>query len=61
MATRKKQDPSGAEERVKRVLARAIVQAGVERALGETVRLRRDQIIRLEPEGYFEAAKEGMS
>ena len=36
-----------------RVLAKPIEQAGVLREPGETVRLRPDQIARLEPEGYF--------
>ena len=42
--------------RLKRVLARPIIQAGIERQIGETVELRPDQVERLEPEGYFEAA-----
>ena len=41
--------------REKRVLAKAIIQAGVERNAGETVELRPDQIARLEPDGYFES------
>ncbi len=40
-----------------RVLAKPLVQAGIERAPGETVRLRPDQIARLEVEGYFEPVK----
>ena len=43
--------------RVKRVLARPLTQAGIERAIGETVELRPDQIEWLEEGGYFEAAK----
>ncbi len=39
--------------REERILARPLVQAGVERMPGETVRLRPAQIERLEQEGYF--------
>ncbi len=42
------------DTREERVLAKPIVQAGIERASGETVRLRPDQIARLEAEGCFE-------
>ena len=44
------QEDDGREERT---LAKPIEQAGVLREPGETVRLRPDQIARLEPEGYF--------
>lgn len=40
--------------REERVLAKPMIQAGVERRLGEKVLLRPDQISRLEAEGYFE-------
>ena len=40
-----------------RVLAKPLIQAGERREPGETVRLRPDQIERLEGDGYFEAAK----
>lgn len=43
-------------KRIRRKLARPLIQAGVERNPGETVLLRRDQIDRLAPEGYFENA-----
>ena len=55
--------PKPDDGRTPRVLARPLIQAGVERAAGETVRLRPDQVERLEPDGYFEpptgAAKGG--
>lgn len=49
MADRKTRD--GRQERI---LARPMTVAGAALAPGETVRLRPDQIERLEPEGYFE-------
>ena len=42
--------------RIPRVLARPLIQAGALRDAGETVRLRPDQVERLEPEGYLEPA-----
>ena len=44
-----------------RVLAKPLIQAGVRREAGETVRLRPDQIARLEADGYFEAVKTSAS
>ena len=41
-------------EREERTLARPLRVAGVQREPGATVRLRPDQIARLEPDGYFE-------
>ena len=43
--------------RIERTLARELVQGGNLRQPGETVRLRPDQIERLEPGGYFEPAQ----
>lgn len=48
--------PDPDDGRVERTLARDLVQRGALRRPGETVRLRPDQIARLEPDGYFEAA-----
>ena len=42
------------EKRIRRVLAKPLVNRGVELQPGDTVDLRQDQIERLEPEGYFE-------
>ena len=47
--------------RIPRVLARPLVQAGVERAAGETVRLRPDQVERLAPDDYFEPPTPGLA
>ena len=44
-------------ERVERVLAKPMVQGGVEHAAGETVLLRPDQVERLEADGYFAEPK----
>ena len=41
-----------------RTLARALVVAGERKRPGDRVRLRPDQIARLEPEGYFAAPKQ---
>ena len=43
--------------RHERVLARKLRQGGEVREPGTTVRLRQDQIERLEPEGYFAPEK----
>ena len=43
--------------RRERVLARQLRQGGEVREPGATVRLRQDQIARLEPGGYFEPLK----
>lgn len=48
--------PKQNDGRIPRVLARPLVQAGALRAAGETVRLRPDQVERLEPEGCLEPA-----
>ena len=40
--------------REQRMLAKPLVQAGIECNPGDTVRLRPDQIARLEAQGYFE-------
>ena len=45
------------DAREERVLARPMIQAGIERAPGETVRLRPDQIERLQAQGYLAGAK----
>ena len=45
--------------RHERLLAKALVQAGVEKQPGETVSLRADQIARLEAEGCFETVGRG--
>lgn len=44
------------DTRQERVLAKPLIQAGLLRKPGETVRLRPGQIERLEVDGYFEAA-----
>ena len=51
--------PKPDDGRTPRVLARPLVQAGVERAAGETVRLRPDQVERLELDGYLEPPTPG--
>ena len=48
--------PKPDDGRTPRVLARPLIQAGALRAAGETVRLRPEQVERLEPEGYLERA-----
>ncbi len=45
------------DTREERILARPMIQAGIERAPGETVRLRPDQIERLQAQGYLAGAK----
>ena len=45
------------EKRIRRVLAKKLVNRGVELRPGDTVDLRQDQIERLEPDGYFEPVK----
>ena len=57
MTTNDKAPPD--DGRIERVLARELIQANVLRKPGETVRLRPDQIARLEPDGYFEPSKKG--
>lgn len=42
------------ERRIRRVLAKPLVNRGIELQPGDTVDLRQEQIERLEPEGYFE-------
>ena len=49
MTRRRKQTP----QRLDKVLARPIVQAGVLREPGETITLTPAQVERLAPEGYF--------
>ena len=60
MTTRKAKDAQGSDEepkRVERVLARPLIQAGVEHKPGETVSLWPHQAEWLGAEGYFEEAK----
>ncbi len=45
--------------REERVLAKPLIQTGVLKQPGETVRLRPDQIARYGTQGYFEAAGTG--
>ena len=45
------------ERRIRRVLAKPLVNRGVELQPGDTVDLRQEQIERLEPEGHFEPVK----
>ena len=47
---------SETQERVTRILARPLIQAGMKKEPGDEVLLRPDQIERLEPEGYFRPA-----
>jgi hypothetical protein len=45
-------------KKIRKTLARPLVQAGVRREPGEVVALRPDQIERLAPDGYFEDAQD---
>lgn len=48
-----------ADGRIERTLARELINDGRLLQPGETVRLRPEQIERLEPEGFFEPLKKG--
>lgn len=45
------------ERRIRRVLAKPLVNRGLKLQPGDTVDLRQEQIERLEPDGYFEPLK----